>query len=878
MKVVKKDAPCAAGVRGVLLVVLFFIGAVSSSRAHADPTLLLDEPPVGEQSVRYQLTVFEDGIARLHFKSSDQGTPVKLDAVVLSAFKADGHPAVVVGLGLEGRNDAQLPYLRDVSLSSQAAPLRLNGSGLDPDVLYSGDLSAAVKGGKTLIWHVSLIRPGAMAPFACPPVAQVLNQDGSSNFEFRRLSPGGIKPIQVQLSTFVSRDLEVGQVGFRPKGANAAASLVNEEEVGEAEAVSPIRTSGLSEGETYSGKVRFVRESKGVLECLLDLQMPRTARGELVSDASTLTRQVTIGEPYSDSATSFVVHLFEKSRTKRLDGISAYLDGPGESPEGSLDLHRHVSVSLGDKSANPDRFAPDLTLLCQQGCGDSKPDARAILKGEQRDMHLGVHDLQAGQYAFTLRLAAIAAIGTLPRIDVIVNVRHWWLYAALVAVLSSILSFFITKGFVNWRERGRILAHIRELERDSANDHPELPSTTFLRAIVDQTETLIKPLKYFAPPDSVYDYVARAERTAAVLRKYSVVWSALKDAECPDYVKLHYREAIAAAMRRMGPGPLDQQTADAVVQDLTTIATHLVEPMAWYWSILKTKAQSLALAALAVGNQLDHDAVVARLLATLQAPPPTPTREFDEVYWVVNLLYSRRDAPEDIAALVAAYHPNQLAALLRLGDQLIWTRLEKAIGKGQVAIATPPSSEPHETLQPIAYMLCFDDPVLADSYFIHDVLRYEWVFELTSGKKAEDRTAATWTRTLNGPRITQYARRAGTFSVKVRIKSPFDPDAVALTIGPKTLQIRDNSELSFTQSLNATEVLLTLGISAVALITSLPALYFSKPTFGSFADYAAILAWAVGLDQGKNLVQAMKTLPGGDAPAARVGSGGGSGQ
>lgn len=50
-------------------------------------------------------------------------------------------------------------------------------------------------------------------------------------------------------------------------------------------------------------------------------------------------------------------------------------------------------------------------------------------------------------------------------------------------------------------------------------------------------------------------------------------------------------------------------------------------------------------------------------------------------------------------------------------------------------------------------------------------------------------------------------------------------------------------------------------VTAIALMVGLPTLYFAKATFGSFGDYIAILTWAIGVDQGKNLIQLMKTYP-----------------
>jgi hypothetical protein len=85
---------------------------------------------------------------------------------------------------------------------------------------------------------------------------------------------------------------------------------------------------------------------------------------------------------------------------------------------------------------------------------------------------------------------------------------------------------------------------------------------------------------------------------------------------------------------------------------------------------------------------------------------------------------------------------------------------------------------------------------------------------------------------------------------------------------PLHVKVVENSEIKLSKNLDSTEVLLFLVIMVIALVTSLSSLYLSKPTFGSFADYIAILAWAIGIDQGKNLIQLLKAYPADGADSA----------
>jgi cytochrome b subunit of formate dehydrogenase len=53
--------------------------------------------------------------------------------------------------------------------------------------------------------------------------------------------------------------------------------------------------------------------------------------------------------------------------------------------------------------------------------------------------------------------------------------------------------------------------------------------------------------------------------------------------------------------------------------------------------------------------------------------------------------------------------------------------------------------------------------------------------------------------------------------------------------------------------------MVSFAIAMVIAIVSGLALYAQKQTFGSFQDYVLLFLWGVGADQGKNLVQLLKS-------------------
>jgi hypothetical protein len=333
----------------------------------------------------------------------------------------------------------------------------------------------------------------------------------------------------------------------------------------------------------------------------------------------------------------------------------------------------------------------------------------------------------------------------------------------------------------------------------------------------------------------------------------------------PEEGKTFYYDAIDEVMQGIGSKRLDQTTTDEILKNLDAFTTRLNDaPYEWYWSTLKEKARVLVSKARQHTAKLGDPAVVELLLKTLENPPATDQDlEFNHAYWMVRLLYSRREFPLDIKGLVGTYTPSSpnIPDVFKLADNQAWTRVKK----DNVTVELCSATSEKQALIPMQFEVKFNEASgLADSYFVQKVLKYDWEFKLNRvviGKKEK----------IIGPHVTFYTTSPGQLEVKVTIHHPghvpvkTGEDCVEQNLqvdnNSTSLTIDKNTELGCTKSFAASEGLLMLIVAAVTLATSLPTLYYSNPTFGSSADYAAILAWAVGVDQGKNLIQMLSAFP-----------------
>jgi hypothetical protein len=835
----------------------------------AAPALVVNEPSPGEPASKFALQVQDSGIAVLHLSwAPGEARPHAVD-LALTAFTGNGKSVVV---GFDTGKPAAVPYLRDASVPATGAALRLVASGLEPGVSYTGRLTAIVDGQPTT-WDVALVRPGAVPLFLCPDPAQAVRLDDSVAFDVPRATPADGLTVGLRLSAFTSPDSERGDIGFAPGpgGATLVDELRDVRVPGDHLTVA-LRTRGLAEGIAYSGKLTLASGADAVT-CPLSIVLPRLPRGELMVDRLSFT--TTVNAPWSGAAeTSVSLRLFEKTRARPLYGLTVALDGTAESPHGSFDLDGNATFQIND------RAAARLTRLPPEDLHDP---GRAIAPGGQMELRLTLHDLEVGKYAFGLRFNAANATGPTQRIEIAVSVRHAWGWAVLAIIAALLVSFVLTKSIVGWRKRLALRLRIDQLRDQSFVEHSDLAIAVFLRVVLDQTEEMLEHNPLLPPPDSIDEYITRAERVARILTCYSGVVDALRAARCADRIKHYYRDAMSDALHRVGPAPLDQAMTDAVVDQLTAVEKSLAEPFPSYWTNITGRgrlvAQQLhdARQTLRALEQVDKvvDALGHPELLTDPKPDDVRVGAYHRLYWLGQLLYSRRDDQAHVGQLIQHCRPCQghddfldvdLDGLFRDADRRAWERLKAEVARVQIQQVQP--GQGAEALHPLRFLLQFENQELAGSHFVNNVLVYEWTFEFTPDQPSARMTRIDSPVRVNQPRVTMYVPAAGKLRVHARIFWPSRSEAEPpLELEPRDFIIAPNQDLRLLGHLEASTVVHFGMMSAVAVATGLPTLYFDNATFGSYADYVKILAWGIGIDQGKNLIQLVRSVPP-DAPPA----------
>jgi hypothetical protein len=838
--------------------------------AGTPPPLVVVEPESIADPVKHVILTQDDGTAAVRLRWSASRAAGGAANLWITPLRATGRAPVSAGIDTGGAGSGgPARALRNVVIPARGLELRLSAPGLVPDVDYEGVLTIAL--GEQLVQStLQVTRPGGMPPFQCPTGRQLVAVDGRIPLEFLPLAPLGEGLIDLRLSNFTSSDGQTAVVGFDGSASGELRRDMNGLRLDGARLTPALRAVGLAEGTVYTGTVMLLARERGLMECPLDVLLPRALRGELAADTPALTRSITL--PFWERAedVKLSLRLFEKTRTIPVDGVAPILDGAGEAPDGTFDPARHLSLSLDPPESNASRPV-DRGLHVM---GTLPPAAGASVV-----MSLG--DLQAGKYAFALRFTGANATGTGPKVDVTVNVRHHWLWALLAVAVSLALSFLVNMGIGSWRDRRAMLDR---LDRIRPAGRKDLASAVFLEAVCLRTKALIGHVWILPLPASVAEYMARAERVAEILRRYSSLQEKL-EALPSGSAEFFCRQAIDAVIQRIGPEPLEPKEADEIVKALDALADRLGDAEAWYKERLRGDAERVlqALTERRSAFVLDkcHQAVVNTLLGDLQERDPFKdkgsTKKFDRAYWVARLLLARGSWPGEPARILDAYHsPQDRTQVFREADDRAWERLRRACQEGRVRIRAKDASDAQTALRPMRFDLDFGDPALDGSYFVLNVLRYEWHFEFTPTSRALRRVGrAPLPEDVRSeaPRIT-YVVPEGRLRVNVRITVRDRPELGSLSDEhaareprPQEVAVGPDRERRW-RSADWAQLALTLCLGLVALVTSLPALYLSKLTFGSFADYTAILLWAVGLEVGgKNLVQVLRSAGAGGAPA-----------
>jgi hypothetical protein len=695
--------------------------------------------------------------------------------------------------------------------------------------------------------------------------------------------PLAAAPVRLRLSSFASKDHQIGAIGFAdPSQANTRVLELTDKALVDGALSIPLRTEGLTEGEEYAGTISFFAGAAALGSCPLTLQMPKLTHADLDTDVKTLSRSVsqtwTFHDP-EDMAVSF--HLFEKLGQQSVGGVTARLGGPADSPQGSFEVGHYVTFLIDEQPA------PHLL-----DTGTPGQAVASIPKGGKMTVKLLFHDLPHGKYTFSLQFSGDNTTIPGPKVDVTVLVRHSWIWATLAIFVSVCISFFISSGVRNWRARKAVHDRLNKLADQQFEPYGTLPFVVFLRSIMQQTTAVLDQgwWRISAPPASVDDYLDRAERVSTIMIRFTALQKQLADADVTDSIKYHFREEIKAVMHRITAEPLDQTLTNSIIDALAKISAFMSPtPEAWYWAKLSAKVK-LELAD-ANSLQWNDDATVKKVVDDLKSMlvnlPATydaqKAPKIDQAYWMLNLLVHRRKNRGDIVALCKEYddsHKNFQRTCVVADDRMCQRIIKANDGKG-IRIEPVDGAEPSQRLRPFTLELTFNDDEIAASYMVTNLLMYRWTFTLTGNFGAP---AKTWTVTVKAPRVTEFAPYRGTLQVSVMLIRPDAPwsGAQPHAHAPQALhspelhveheagyEIVDNDELSWSRQIDKRERFVFLFVVFVATITAMPTLYLDKADFGSWGDYIAILVWAIGVEQTKNILQLLNP-PDPDAGKAKT--------
>jgi len=815
----------------------------------------LDQPATLPGGPDHRISVSNDGIAHIHIKprKGEAASTIDLD---LDDFTADGHPPIVVGFEVSSPVSVpQMAAQQSFPVSAQGTEVKLNAAGLEPGVDYNGHLSATV-GNQRIRWNIILTRPMVVPPFLCPNQPVTLDGNGDVTLTLKQVIPLTQSAIGLRLSSFTSKDHDTGLVGFPvPPGVALPAVEVSNQPIHGGQIAVPLHTEGLIEGGSYTGMIAFVADDAEFGACPLTLQVPTLARAELDTDAKTLTLAISQDFRFDVPADASVsLRLFEKTGLRHVDGISARLNGPTDSPQGSFDVARYVRFYTNG--------AYDPNLLRTDATGSP---TRIISKGGQMPVKMVFYGLPHGKYTFSLQFDGSNTQTPGPKVDVTVNVRNDAFWPALAIFVSVCISFLVTHGVRNWRARVTIRNRLNDLSSRKFEPYGALPGVVFNKAIISQTRALLDAGAWLAaPPASIDGLLDRVERINSIMARYTEIQDQLNHALVVDSIKYHYREEIKTVMNRITAQALDQTLTDSILADLGKIAAFMnPTPQTWYWAKLISKIKLDLAQAKQIPALDDHRVheVFEKLNAILTGAPPTYQEDkappIDTAFWMLDLLVHRPDDAIELSAKYQEKHYN-FPKVCEDADEMMWRKIKDRSQRGRIRIVAVEEEEPSQRLKPFKFQLRFDDAQIGASYLVTNLITYEWKFNLVRNFTA---SSDSWTVFVDAPRVTAFSTGRGRLTVSVRLirrrpGSHQSADSDRWTLhGEKEYPIDDNDDLLWSRQIDRRAILVFFFVVALTVITAIPSLYLGKLDFGSWSDYIAILVWAIGVDQSKNLMQ-----------------------
>lgn len=555
------------------------------------------------------------------------------------------------------------------------------------------------------------------------------------------------------------------------------------------------------------------------------------------------------------------VALQEKSTKSPAKGVALQIDSTLKAP-GAFD-------PLANLGFEWNREAWDKPFSTSPPGAAENANLRTIDPGAQAEIAITGKNLQPGEYSIPLRFTALGATTDNAKLSITARVRDSVVLAIGTLLVALVLSFVITKMLAGKRRRITLLRQIHGLRLSKGTTLPNLPAVVWVEALLHLAERLSSRF-WLTGADVIEAYVNSVRSTVEILKQVRELRDGLQR-RLHKLVFDRAAESIDRVVTELGTEPPDDAMAARIKAELTGLNNWLQAttfPTA-FWNTIQPALQKLQRdidTGVVPDNAKDAIRPLKNALDAALANPPQAADAVEESYRNyarLRILWDCRTESEVFAKLVNKPEP-ELVECFRLNDELAWERLKKS-SEG-LKIQMPVTSDPDglEAFTPFAFSVTSDDSQVSGSYLFRRKVQYAWKFTLEPGARnwrdklrGKAPNSVTLTPITLGPSVVQYFPRRGKVKVSVTLSYTGAPISVFETPGP---DIRDSSEFGMLRAFEGVEYVSWAIAAAVALATGLSTYYVKNPTFGSYQDYLTLMLWGVGMDQGKNILQALQSV------------------
>jgi len=471
-----------------------------------------------------------------------------------------------------------------------------------------------------------------------------------------------------------------------------------------------------------------------------------------------------------------------------------------------------------------------------------------------------LRDLRPGDYAATLRFTANnSEIDDAQKLQINIHVRDSVWLAVVWMIIALIISFIGTKVLTSQRRRASLLQQIQQIRAQLpqwfSSLGPSPPLVVRVSAGLHQAERLSRRF-WLTSPDLIETKVNNVSRMLNVLDRVHQLRQQLEKALDP----LVFRRAVRALDRVVSPletSPLTDSALQSINTDLDAFKDWLSDDKFAhiFWTEIRPDLHSLR-------NEVNPDNIPAipgapqlaadlknKLVNALKNPPATrdDVEDVYRGYAKLRILWDHREHPEDLEPLIQA--STDIYTFFEKADGSLWQRI-----KGKALTIRLPNTNGLEAYQILPFSVETEDSAIKRSYLFRHKIEYKWKFELP---KSWGREIPPLEPSSLGPSVSQYFPRPGKIKVSAKLVYGNDKNGKGVT-ADKDLSISVSSDFRGYKILAWTEVASWLIAVIVAIATGLFMFYYKNPSWGTHQDYLTLFLWGIGVDQGKNFLQALQ--------------------